>query len=553
MGEIENFLSMLGAFAMFMYGVNLMGESLQRVARKSIGLFFEMVGDSRTMAIFSGIFTTFFVQSSSDLIIMVISFVNSGILQLGQALGLVLGANIGATLTSWIIASIGFNNSLMRLTLVLMAIGFYFIFFSRKKRTNTIGEFIFGMGLLLFGIFLVTSYLSDRPEILGWLYDRNGDTYANLIYFFIFGLISSMVLRSSSTSMVLTMLFVSAEIIPLNMGLIMVLGSNLGITLRTLKSALRIGSAPSRQVAYWNILFNMMGGCIWLIFFHKISIAFQGWANDGLSGVFLLALFDTLFNVTTAILFLPFIHIYQYAICPLFLNTETRIFGRQRYYLRYDKSVAADVPELSLAMAKKEVVHMMQLIEKMAEDYIKIFNRPDEKMSKRVAKLKEKEELTDEMYIEITKFLIESSRHSTLKEHHVNVNFLSRIVKELESAADSITRLTVLCQRRYKDNISYREEVQKELDDYFHLAISFFKIVKEKLETSFQPADFEQMAYLEDCINRERSRLRKDAQKNLESGDVNVRAEIMFMDHVRHIEQLGDCCMNVAEAIRNLK
>lgn len=545
-------LSMLGSFALFMYGAKIISESIQKVAHKSIGHFFDMVGDSHTMAIFSGFLVTVLVQSSSDVIVMVTSFANSGLLHVTQALGVILGANIGTTITSWFYSLLVFESSLAQYTMVLMAVGFLFIFFSKQKNTNTLGEFIFGLGLVFLGLNLLLGFIRQNPEVLSLLTQRAQDGYLSVLFFVFFSCFSTIVLRSSGTNMAIVMTLVSAEVIPLNMGMAMVIGSNLGTAVRTSLFGMRIGSMSAKKVALWHILFNLIGAIIWLIFFNKLTLIFESLLMGKISNVFLLAIYDTVFNLVMALVFFPLMSLYEH-ITGLLFKEPVQSYGRSRYQLSYNNQVVADVPELSLAMAKKEIVQMTELVEEMAHDYVNVFNHPDEKMKKVIYDLNNKEELSDEMYVEITRFLIECSHNSLLAQHHENVTFLSRIVKELESAADSISHLTKLCQRRYKERIRYRPEVQKELNDYFDLALNFFKSVKNKLAYKMEPGDFDQINYIEHCINQERSRLKENAQNALESGEVNVKAEIMFMDHVRHIEQIGDCCMNMAEAIRNLK
>ncbi len=544
--------SMLGAFALFMYATKMIGESIQKVSHKTIGHFFDFVGDSRTMALLSGFWVTVLVQSSSDVITMVASFVNSGLLSVIQALGVTLGANIGITVSGWFYSLFAFDASLAHYSLVIMAVGFLFIFFSKQKYTNTLGEFIFGMGLLILGLNFLLKIIQDNPHALDFLSTRADDGLQSLVFFIFFSTISTIVLRSSGLNMALIMALVLSETIPLEIGMAMVLGVNLGTAVRASVSGLRVVSGSAQRVALWHILFNCTGVIIWLIFFDKIAHIFINVLSAKVSNIFLLAIYNTIFNLFTAVLFFPLMPFYEH-ISGLIFKENTPTIGRSRYQLSYNTKVVADVPELSLAMAKKEIVNMTQLVEEMARDYIDVFNHPDEKMKKVVYGLKEKEELSDEMYIEITKFLIECSQNSLLGEHHENVSFLSRIVKELESAADCISRLTTLCQRRYRERIHYRSEVQEELNDYFKLALSFLKSVKNKLAYKMEPEDFDQISYLENSINQERSRLRENAQRALERGDVNVKAEIMFMDHVRHIERMGDCCMNIAEAIRNLK
>lgn len=552
MGVVVAMLSMLGAFALFMYGTKIISESIQRVAHKRIGHFFDVVGDSHTMAIFSGFFVTVLVQSSSDVIVMVASFANSGLLLVSRALGVILGANIGTTITSWFYSLLVFQSSLAQYTLILMAFGFLFIFFSKQKYTNTLGEFIFGLGLVFLGLNLLLGLIKQYPQALSWITVHADNSYKSVLFFTVASCISTIVLRSSGTNMAVVMTLVVAQVIPVTSGMAMVLGANLGTAVRTSLSGLQIGSVSAKKVALWHIIFNCTGVLIWLIFFKKIAGIFEQVFSGKISDVFLLALYDTIFNLCMAILFFPLMPIYE-KIVDYFFKEPVQKFGRNRYHLSYNNQVVADVPELSLAMAKKEIVQMTELIEEMADDYVNVFNHPDEKMNKVIYGLNEKEELSDEMYIEITKFLVECSQNSILSDHHENVNFLSRIVKELESAADCISRLTKLCQRRYKERIQYRSEVQKELNDYFDLAINFFKSVKNKLAYKMGPEDFDHINYIEHCINQERSRLRENAQMALEAGGVNVKAEIMFMDHVRHIEQIGDCCMNMAEAIRHLK
>ena len=544
--------SMLGAFALFMYGTKMIGDSIQKVAHKSISHFFDLVGDSRTMALLSGFWVTVLVQSSSDVITMVTSFVNSGLLPVIQALGVTLGANIGTTVTGWFYSLFAFDATLAHYSLAMMAVGFLFIYFSKQAYTNTLGEFIFGMGLLILGLNFLLGFIRQNPDALNFLSARADNGFNSVIFFTFFSAVSTIILRYSGLNMALIMTLVLSETIPLQMGMAMVLGANLGTAVRTSVSGLRVGSGAAKRVALWHVLFNCAGAIVWIIFFNKIADIFINVFSYKVSDIFLLAIYNTVFNLFTAVFFFPLMSLYEH-VSGIIFKESTPGIGRSRYQLSYNTKVVADVPELSLAMAKKEIVNMTQLVEEMARDYMNVFNHPDEKMKKVVYGLKEKEELSDEMYIEITKFLIECSQNALLGEHHENVSFLSRIVKELESVADCISRLTTLCQRRYREHIHYRAEVQEELNDYFKLALSFLKSVKNKLAYKMEPEDFDQISYLENSINQERSRLRENAQHALESGDVNVKAEIMFMDHVRHIERIGDCCMNMAEAIRNLK
>jgi phosphate:Na+ symporter len=545
--------TILGGLSIFMYGVQVMSEAVQKGASKSIENFFNVVAANRFLAVFSGIVVTSLIQSSSDVTVMIVSLANAGMIKLTQAMGMIFGANVGTTTTAWIVSLFGFKFSFARYAMPIVATGFGLIFFGKKNRSHNLGEFLFGFGLLFIGLQILKDSAKLGPAQIEFITQWAGYGYASVLIFAIIGFILTVIVHSSSASTAMTIALVAGGQIPMQMAMAIVLGANIGTTIDAFLASLSAGNANAKRVAFTHILFNVVGVAYFLPLFYPIYHVFHHYTHQ-YDPTIQIAIFHTLFNVTNTLLFMTILKPFSKFLEWLFPDQTVVMSDHKNiYHLNYSPTVVADLPELSLSIAQKEIGHMSEVLERMADKYIKVFNYPDKNMGEVISSIEKDEVLTDLMYVEISKFLVECSQGSLSVEHRVNINFLIRIVKEFESIADGLYHMMFLCQRRYQDNVVYRPEAQTDLNNYFNQAWVLFRLTKNKVYHGMTSSDLELVHTLEHQINTERIRLREQAQYFLQEGNVDVKGEIMFMDHVRHIEQLGDACTNIAEAIRQLK
>ncbi|MDA3939719.1 MAG: Na/Pi cotransporter family protein [Spirochaetia bacterium] len=551
-------LSIAGSLGLFLFGMKIMSDGIQKTAGDKLKSILNMMTRNRFAAVFTGFFITALIQSSSATTVMIVSFVNAGLLNLGQAIGVIMGANIGTTITGWIVALLGFKFKITAMALPAIGIGLPF-FFSKNLNRKDIGEILIGFGLLFLGLSFLKDSVPDiksHPEILEFIQNFTGYGIGSMIFFVIIGGLITIIVQSSSAAMAITLTMAYSGWIDFPTAAAIVLGENIGTTVTAYLSSLGT-SVNARRASRAHTLFNIFG-VIWMLILFKPFLLFVDFIVPGdiLSGSDQsiipahLAMFHSLFNITNT--FIGIFFIPQIAFLVRKLVPDKGISDTEEYSFKYISTPIQDTPELFIIPVKAELYKLTEIVEKMFIRFWVVFNNPDKKFGAEVAELKSMEDYTDKMQEEITNYIIDAANDSPQSGKAERITALIRIVNELESIGDSCYSLILLAERRYQKKIPLNKSGIDDLKPYSEIVQKFVEFIKLHLNRYLSDKELKAAIELETEIDNQRKILRKKAQHRLQEGE-NVKGELLYIDMVRHMEHIGDYAMNIAEALRHLR
>ncbi|NQV17980.1 MAG: Na/Pi cotransporter family protein [Armatimonadetes bacterium] len=549
---IVTIFKLLGALGVFLYGMRVMSDGIQKVAGKKLQSILNYMTANRVVAVLTGFLITALVQSSSATTVMVVSFVNASLLTLTQAIGVIMGANIGTTVTTWIVSFIGFKFQITAIALPVIGISLPFMFSKFKKRRD-IGEILVGFGLLFLGLMFLKSSVPDinsNPEVLEFLKNYTELGFMSFVIFVLVGSILTVIVQSSSAAMAVTVTMAYMGWINFPTAAAIILGENIGTTVTAYLASIGT-SVNARRTARAHFLFNVLG-VIWIAFIFKYFTEFilkiAPWDSQLQENLPLnLALFHTIFNLTNTLLFISFIP--QLAkIVEKFVRPKERDISKE-YKLDYISTGLQDTAQMNIMHARNEISKMSDITENMFNSFFEVFNNPDNKMEDQVKKIKEMEELTDQMQLEISKYLVECSKEELSETSIKNVNAMMRIVHELESIGDSCYKLILLCQRKYNKNLELHPKAKEEIKNYSELIYEFIHFNKSRLKEHLQKQELDIAYELENQINISRNNLRKAVRIRIQQG-ANVQSELLYLDVLKNFEHIGDYSLNISQALR---
>ncbi len=551
---IVTIFKLLGALGVFLYGMRVMSEGIQKVAGKKMQSILNYMTANRAVAVLTGFLITGLVQSSSATTVMVVSFVNASLLTLTQAIGVVMGANIGTTVTTWLISIIGFKFSITAIALPIVGIGLPFMFSKYKKRRD-IGDILIGFGLLFLGLMFLKSSVPDirsNPEVLEFLKNYTELGFMSFLIFVGVGSILTVIVQSSSAAMAITVTMAFMGWIGFETAAAIVLGENIGTTVTAYLASIGT-SVNARRTARAHFLFNFFG-VIWMAFIFRYFTAFilkiAPWNSSLQENLPLnLSLFHSVFNIINTLICLPFIAQFAKLVNILVKAKESDL--SKEYKLKFISTGLQDTAQMNIQTAKIELTKMALVTEKMFTTFLNVFRNPDKKMGSKVEKVKEMENLTDQMQEEITKFLVECSKEELSERSIMNVTAMMRVVNELENIGDSCYKLMILTERKYDNKIQLHNKAMEEFNDFTSILLEFMGIYKEHMTEHLEKKLLELAYKLERKINHLRDNLKKAAQKRLQVG-ADVKSELLYLDLLKHFEHIGDNSLNIAQALRQV-
>ena len=564
MDAIFKILTLLGSLGLFLYGMTLMSEALQKVAGDKLRNILAAMTSNSVSRILTGLFITAVIQSSSATTVMVVSFVNAGLLSLVQSIGVIMGANIGTTFTAWLISLLGFKADIAVLAIPLIAFGFVFMMCKAKKK-KSIGELIIGFSLLFLGLsFLKDSVpdLQSSPEVLAFLQQWTNYGFGSVLMFVGIGTILTIVLQSSSATMALTLVMCNNGWIPFEMGAAMVLGENIGTTI-TANIAASVANVSARRAAMAHSVFNVFG-VIWvlilfkpfLLLVSKIIMA-MGLDNPLVAGassnstLYAISMVHTLFNVCNALILVWFTNqIAQLVTGIIKGKKEDEVFR-----LQYIHGGMLSTSELSLNQAKEEIVHYADICRRQYAYAKSAINENDpEKFDALYKKLEHYEQVTDRIELEIAKFLNEVKEGVISDESGRRIQAMYKIISELESIGDSGFNIARILQRRNIHNMKFDEQMIKKLNYMIDLLDRGFEAMVFNLKKGYtQINDIANAQDIETDINEYRNNLKEEHLLNLENKTYSYLTGVYYMDLVNECEHVGDFMINISEAIMEIK
>jgi phosphate:Na+ symporter len=536
--------------------MKVMSDGIQHAAGDRLQHFLNLMTRNRFVGILTGIVVTTLVQSSSAVSVMVVSFVNAGLLSLTQAIGVIMGANIGTTTTAWIVSLVGFSLDISALALPAVGIGFFMQVIKWKRRD--LGEVFMGFGFIFLGLRFLTEALPTLDAAHLEFIRRFSDLgFVSILIGIGVGTGVTLLMHSSAATITLTITMAMSDMIGFETAAALILGANIGTTIDAIMAAIGAKTA-ARRTALVHVLFNVVGSVVAVIFIRPlislVDILTPGSPTGG--GVAThLAMFHTVFNVMGTLLFLPFITQFATLVSFLIKDRDEAPESRGPYRLQYVSGTLQNTPELNIIRVEKEIRDMAGLASSMFANISSALqnlyqeDNKEQAVDALVAEMRDKEEFADEMRVELTRFLIECRRPQLSGQSERKIYQLLRIISDLEDMTDDCCGVSLLLERSVKKKLYFKDKEMEALAPYTRLVEDFLTFVREQLGQTITVEQESYAAELENSIDKSRDKLRKMGRKRIEAG-ADVKAELLFIDVVRRIEKVGDYCYNIAGALR---
>ena len=570
MGILQIF-TLLGALGMFLYGMNLMSSGLQKAAGDKLRTFLSAMTSNPAKGVLTGLGVTSIIQSSSATTVMVVSFVNAGLLTLAQAISVIMGANIGTTVTAWMVAWLGFKADISILAVPLMLLGFLFSN-SKKNQRQNIGELIVGFSLLFLGLSFMKESVPDlreTPQVLEFVTTWASHGFGSVLLFLAFGTVLTLVLQSSSATMAITLIMLSMGWIPFHMACAMVLGENIGTTI-TANIAASIGNTQAKRAAMSHTIFNLFG-VIWALILFKPFTALvgkvielfglpnpaaegfavaEGDMSTSTAALYGLSMLHTMFNTINTLILVWFIKLIEKAVTWIIKAPENQ--EKETFRLKYISAGPLATPELSVEQAFDEIIHFAK-ISRNGLGYAKqAIETTDEKVFEEMyGKLVKYEEISDRIEYEIAAFLNGVSAGEVSEATSMKIKAMYKIIGELESLGDSGESIARILSRRNSHNKSFDAETIAKLMKVVEAVDQAYIVMIANLEAAHAGALSQiKNAYdAEEEINTLRNDLREAEIEDIESNTKNYQTSVYYMDIVSKLEGMGDFIINVSQSL----
>ena len=553
--------TILGALGMFLYGMNLMSGGLQKAAGSKMRGFLTAMTSNPFKGVMTGVGITSVIQSSSATTVMTVGFVNAGLLTLSQAVGVIMGANIGTTITAWMVSLLGFKADIATFAVPLMALGFLFSLSKRDKRRH-ISELIIGFSLLFLGLSLMKGAVPDlreTPEVLAFIQNWTSYGFGSVLIFLLLGTILTLVLQSSSATMALTLIMVNMGWIPFEMGAAMVLGENIGTTI-TANIAAAVGNANARRAAMAHTLFNVFG-VIWALALFTPFLKLVGltitWfglpnpleVNDGTSALYGVSMLHTLFNVINTCILIWFV--------PVIVKLSEKLIRERKreteetVKLKFIDAGHLSTAELAVGQARNEVVHFAE-ISRRGVDFIRTaINATNDKEFEEIReRLVKYEEISDRIEYEIAQFLNALPEDSISEETRTETKRMYKIIGELESLGDSGESISRILSRRNSHGKTFTDEQKAKIETMLKAVDKAYGIMIDNLKAEkFEPLGLRLATDCEIEINDLRNNIREEEIHKIETDGSNYQSSVYYLDTISEIERMGDFIINISQAL----
>lgn len=553
------FLMLVGSLGMFIYGMKVMSEGLQQAAGAKLRNLLGSITSNRVKGVLTGFGITSIVQSSSVTTVMTVSFVNAGLMTLTQSAGVMMGANIGTTITGWLINLFGFKVSISAYALVFIAIGFPFMFFGKTKM-KAWASAIIGFALLFMGLSELKDAvptLSEDSALVQFFINYKDIPVFSTILFVLLGTMVTIVVQSSSAAMALTMTLVAGGIIPFEVAAAMILGENIGTTI-TAELASMVGNVHAKRSARIHSLFNIIG-VSWAVIVFPLLIGAITWfmeyagmgdpinnptesANTGL------AIFHTGFNLLNVLLLIGFV---PFLVKLAERTVKSKGAADEVFHLDYIGTGIMSTPELSLLEAKKEIAKFGALTAKMSNFTRELLNEKKPKKQKHILeKIAKYEEITDRVEIEVANYLNKISEGGLSEETAARIRGMNSIVNDLERIGDIFYQMSKSIERKDEQKIWFTPEQRASLFELFDLVDKSFTIMISNLNEHHGGVLLDPAEKAETRINEKRNDMRKEYLQNMtDNTEHNMQGGLIYNDLFSSLEKVGDHIINVSEAV----
>ena len=554
-----DFLKLIGSLGLFLYGMKIMSEGLQKVAGDRLRNILTAMTTNRVTGVLTGVLITALIQSSSATTVMVVSFVNAGLLTLAESISVIMGANIGTTVTAWIISIFGFKVDMAAFALPLLAIALPLIF-SGKSNRKSIGEFIFGFSFLFMGLSYLKANAPDlnaNPEMLAFVQNYTDMGFFSILLFLFIGTILTMIVQASAATMAITLIMCANGWISLELGAALVLGENIGTTITANLAALT-ANTQAKRAALAHFVFNVFG-VIWvLIIFHPfmelvnwvVDTFFQS-NNPEVAISYKLSAFHSIFNICNVCILIWGVKLIERTVCALIRPKEEDEEPRLRFITGGMLSTA----ELSILQARKEIHLFAERTHRMfgmVQDLM--HTEKDDDFNKLFSRVEKYENISDNMELEIANYLNQVSEGRLSSESKLQIRAMLREVTEIESIGDSCYNLARTINRKRQTNQDFTEKQYEHIHFMMKLtddALAQMIVVVEKPE--HQSIDINKSFNIENEINNYRNQLKNQNILDVNNKEYDYQMGVYYMDIIAECEKLGDYVVNVVEASSDVK
>lgn len=547
MNVVQPILELVGSLGFLLYGMKLMSDGVQQSAGEKLQRALSVLTGNRFMSLLTGLIVTMIIQSSGATTVMVVTFVNAGLMTLTQSVGVIFGANIGTTITAWIVSIFGFNFKISAFAIPVFGLG-YFLSIIKKGAYKNWAEAIMGFGMLFLGL----SGLSDvfTPEQLGWLFKIQGSGVFAILFGFVIGIIITALLHSSSAFSAIVITMAYNGLVSWELAAAMTLGSNVGSTIDAVLASMGT-NADSRRAALIHVMFNVFGTVLALIFFKTfleiVMFVTPGRENSNIA--IRISMLHTVFKTLSTIIFLPL----QNPIVKLtqLIIKEDKDTESKTFKLEFTELLGKESAPTHIIQAEKAIADMTDVVSDMFDKIqIGVTKRNIEFIEDYRQQSIDAENYVDQMHEQITHYLIKcQSLHITEKQLN-HISGMIQIVDELENMSDSCYATLMLINRSIEKKMKFPQEDMERLLPYLELVRQFLQFIRRNINNQITPEKLELARELEDGIDAFRKDLKKVARKRLEGG-ADVKSELLYIDVIRRIENIGDNCFSISECLLN--
>lgn len=555
-----DFLIIIGALGFFIYGMKVMSDGIQKVAGSKMRNILSSMTSNRFLGITTGFLITALLQSSSATTVMTVSFVNAGLLSLVESIGVIMGANIGTTITAWLISILGFKVKISTIALPIIAIGFP-LMFSKKTNLKAWAEVLIGFALLFMGLDELKHAVPDlkqNPSFLSFLADYADQGYISTIIFIGVGTILTLVVQSSIAAMALTLVMCFEGYIPFELAAAMVLGENIGTTITANLAAL-VANVHAKRAARAHFIFNVFG-VVWMIiafpffinFIDQYMTEYMGMSPlnpvDKSATVPLgLSIFHTTFNIFNVVLLVGFVPFMSKIATSL---VKSKGDADEEFKLDYISAAGIAIPEVAILEAKKEVAKFGDVTMRMNDFMKSLINDQNKKTrNKMFNKLKKYEEITDRVEVEIASYLDNLSTKEVSQNTSSQIRAMLSITNDLERIGDIYYQMSKTIERKDESKLYFLPEQRENLNNMLDVLDKAFTEMNANLRSEYGHISIENAKKYEREINQIRNNLRKSYLEQAEKGEYKFQPGIMYNDLFSSCEKVGDHIINVSEAV----
>ena len=558
---IFELLRLVGALGFFIYGMKVMSDGIQKVAGSKMRSILSKMTSNRFFGIATGFMITALLQSSSATTVMIVSFVNAGLLTLVESIGVIMGANVGTTITAWLISLLGFKVKISAIALPIIAIGFPMMF-SSKSSIKSWAEVLIGFALLFMGLDELKAAvpnLKDNPEFLGFLASYADMGIFSTILFIGVGTILTLVVQSSSAAMALTLVMCYEGYIPFELAAAMVLGENIGTTI-TANLAAMVGNVHAKRAARAHFIFNIFG-VIWMLFafqFFITNIDSYMINNMGLSPLNFdmenpvaiplgLSIFHTTFNILNVLFLVGFVPLISRIVIKI---QPSKGEMDEEFHLEHIGTGLMQTGELSVLEANKEVAKFGDIATRLFNMIPELLKETDNsKFKKLMDRIRKYEDITDRMEVEIADYLAKASQGEMSDSASIKVRSMISIINDMERIGDICYQLSITIERKREQKAYFTPELRTSLEEMITEVQKAMAIMNKNLNSSYSQVLIADADEAELAINKMRNQLRKKYLQNIEKGEGKIQTGMIYNNLIHSLEKVGDHVFNISEAI----